>query len=67
MVDALKGWSTNGPRGHVMIDPKTRDIIEDERAMEVYRKPDGKLGEKILHTTKAVKDECKILKLGRCK
>jgi branched-chain amino acid transport system substrate-binding protein len=67
VVDALKGWSTNGPRGHVMVDPKTRDIIEDERAMEVYRKPDGKLGEKILHTTKAVKDECKILKLGRCK
>ncbi len=66
VVDALKGWSTNGPRGHVMIDPKTRDIIEDERAMEVYRKPDGKLGEKILHTTKAVKDECKVLKLGRC-
>ena len=35
--------------------------------MEVYRKPDGKLGEKIIGTTKAVHDECKILKLGRCK
>jgi branched-chain amino acid transport system substrate-binding protein len=67
VVDALKGWSTNGPRGHVMIDPKTRDVVEDERAMEVYRKPDGKLGEKILTTTKAVKDECKVLKVGRCK
>jgi branched-chain amino acid transport system substrate-binding protein len=65
-VDALKGWSTNGPRGHVMIDPKTRDIIEDEHAMEVYRKPDGKLGERILGTIKAVKDECKVLKIGRC-
>jgi branched-chain amino acid transport system substrate-binding protein len=66
VVAALKGWSTDGPRGHVMIDPATRDIVEDEHAMEVYRKPDGKLGEKILGTTKAVKDECKVLKLGRC-
>ncbi len=66
VVDAMKGWSTDGPRGHVMIDPATRDIVEDEHAMEVYRKPDGKLGEKILGTTKAVKDECKVLKMGRC-
>jgi len=67
VVAALKGWSTNGPRGHVMIDPATRDIVEDEHAMEVYRKPDGKLGERILDTTKQVKDECKVLKVGRCK
>ncbi len=66
VVAALKGWSTDGPRGHVMIDPDTRDVIQDEHAMEVYRKPDGKLGEKIIGTTKAVKDECKVLKLGRC-
>jgi branched-chain amino acid transport system substrate-binding protein len=66
VVDAMKGWSADGPRGHVMIDPATRDIVQDEHAMEVYRKPDGKLGEKILGTTKAVKDECKVLKLGRC-
>ncbi|MGB7259905.1 MAG: ABC transporter substrate-binding protein [Pseudolabrys sp.] len=66
VVAAMKGWSADGPRGHVMIDPATRDIVQDEHAMEVYRKPDGKLGEKILGTTKAVKDECKVLKLGRC-
>jgi branched-chain amino acid transport system substrate-binding protein len=66
VVDAMKGWSVNGPRGHVMIDPATRDIVQDEHAMEVYRKPDGKLGERILGTTNAVKDECKELKLGRC-
>ncbi len=64
VVDAMKGWSTNGPRGHVMIDPATRDIVQDEHAMEVYRKPDGKLGEKILGTTKAVKDECKVAQNG---
>ena len=66
VVDAMKGWSADGPRGNVMIDPVTRDIVQDEHAMEVYRKPDGKLGERILGTTKAVKDECKELKVGRC-
>jgi branched-chain amino acid transport system substrate-binding protein len=65
-VDAMKGWSGDGPRGHVMIDPETRDIVQDEHAMEVYRKADGKLGERVLGTTKAVKDECKVLKAGRC-
>jgi branched-chain amino acid transport system substrate-binding protein len=66
VIEALKGWSTDGPRGHVSIDPATRDIIEDERAMEVYRKPDGHLGLKVLGTVAQVKDECKALKVGRC-
>ena len=67
VVKAMEGWSTDGPRGHVMIDPATRDVVQDEHALEIYRKPDGKLGEKVLATTKAVKDECKVLKVGRCK
>jgi hypothetical protein len=50
----------------VSIDPNTRDVIEDEHAMEVYRKPDGKLGERILGTIPQVKDQCKEQKLGRC-
>ena len=66
VIDALKGWSTDGPRGHVSIDPATRDVIQDERAMEVYRKPDGKLGLKVLGTISQVKDQCKELKIGRC-
>jgi branched-chain amino acid transport system substrate-binding protein len=66
VIEALKGWSTDGPRGHVSIDPVTRDVIEDERAMEVYRKPDNKLGLKVLGTVAQVKDECKELKIGRC-
>ncbi len=66
VVEALKGWTTSGPRGTVTVDPVTRDIVQDENAMEVIRKPDGKLGIKVLGTTKAVKDECKELKLGRC-
>ncbi len=66
VIDALKGWSADGPRGKVTIDAATRDIVVDEHAMEVIRKPDGKLGIKVLDTTKAVKDECKVLKIGRC-
>ena len=65
-IAALKGWTTNGPRGKVMIDPATRDIVQDEHAMEVIRKPDGKLGVKVVGTTPQVKDQCKVLKLGRC-
>ena len=67
VVNAMKGWKADGPRGPVQIDPDTRDIIQNEHAMEVYRKPDGKLGERILGTTENVKDECKVLKVGRCK
>src|SRR5690242_2094291 len=66
VIAALKGWTVDGPRGHVVIDPATRDIIQDERAMEVYRKPDGKLGLKVLGTVAQVKDECKEKKVGRC-
>ena len=66
VVAALKGWTTVGPRGQVKIDPQTRDIVQNEHAMEVYRKKDGKLGERILGTVKDVKDECKVLKVGRC-
>lgn len=66
IVATLKGWKHNGPRGDIMIDPVTRDIIQDERAEEVIRKPDGKLGVKILGVVPQVKDQCKELKLGRC-
>ena len=65
-IDAMKGWTANGPRGKVVIDPATRDIIQDEHAMEIYKKADGTLGEKVVGTTPQVKDECKVLKLGRC-
>jgi branched-chain amino acid transport system substrate-binding protein len=66
VVDALKGWSTDGPRGKITIDPQTRDVVNDEHAVEVIKKPDGKLGTKMLGTIANVKDECKELKVGRC-
>jgi branched-chain amino acid transport system substrate-binding protein len=66
VVDALKGWSHSGPRGLVKIDPVTRDIIQDEHAAEVYRKPDGKLGIKTVAIIEQVIDQCKAMKVGRC-
>ncbi len=48
------------------IDPATRDIVNDEHAMEVIKKPGDKLGTKVLGTTAQVKDPYKELKIGRC-
>jgi branched-chain amino acid transport system substrate-binding protein len=66
VIAALKGWTTASPRGNVMIDPQTRDVVQDEHALEVIRKADGKLGHKILGVIEQVKDECKVQKIGRC-
>ena len=65
-IDTLKGWKHEGYRGPIEIDPQTRDVIQDEHAEEVIKKPDGKLGVKVLETIPQVKDECKVLKVGRC-
>jgi len=66
VIAALKGWTTASPRGKVMIDPQTRDVVQDEHALEVIRKPDGKLGHKLLGVVEQVRDECKVQKIGRC-
>ena len=66
MIDTLKGWKHVGLRGPIEIDPETRDVIQNENALEVIKKPDGKLGVKVLETFTEVKDECKVLKVGRC-
>jgi len=65
-VDTIRHWAGEGPRGPVKIDPDTRDIVQNEYALEVNRKPDGKLGVKVLNVVEQVKDECKALKVGRC-
>jgi branched-chain amino acid transport system substrate-binding protein len=65
-VDTMKNWKGVGPRGSVSIDPATRDIVQDEHAATVFRKPDGKLGIKSVDVMKGIKDECKTLKIGRC-
>ena len=65
-VEALKGWKFNSPRGPIMIDPATRDIVMNEYLSEVV-KSGGRLVQKNIGTISAVKDMCKELKEGRCK
>jgi branched-chain amino acid transport system substrate-binding protein len=72
VVDTLKGWSTDGPRGKISIDPQTRDVVQDEHAEEVIKESashpgaDGALGVKVVKTYPQVEDACKELKVGRC-
>jgi branched-chain amino acid transport system substrate-binding protein len=66
VMKALESFSYDGPRGKVSISPTTRDVIVDEHAEEVYKKPDGKLGIKVLKTFPQVRNECVELKVGRC-
>src|SRR5262245_32617356 len=62
---ALKGWKTVTPRGPIMIDPDTRDIVMNEYLSEVIMK-DGRLFQKVLSTIENVKDPCKALKVPPC-
>jgi branched-chain amino acid transport system substrate-binding protein len=62
---ALKGWKSVSPRGPIMIDPDTRDIVMNEYLSEVIMK-DGRLFQKVLATFENVKDPCKALKVAPC-
>jgi branched-chain amino acid transport system substrate-binding protein len=62
---SLKGWKFNSPRGPIMIDPQTRDIVMNEYMSEVVKK-EGRLFQKVIATIPAVKDPCKVLKVGPC-
>jgi branched-chain amino acid transport system substrate-binding protein len=62
----LKGWKYDAsPRGPLMIDPATRDVIMNEYVSEVIKK-DGRLVQKNIGVITAVKDMCKELKVERC-
>jgi branched-chain amino acid transport system substrate-binding protein len=63
---ALKGWKyADSPRGPIMIDPATRDIVMNEYLSELVKK-DGRLYQKNIGVITAVKDMCKELKQGKC-
>jgi branched-chain amino acid transport system substrate-binding protein len=64
-MDALKGWKFDSPRGPIMIDPDTRDIVQDEHVHEIVKEGDH-LKVKVLETIPQVKDPCKVLKVGKC-
>ncbi len=65
-IEALKGWKYASPRGSIMIDPETRDIVQDSNVHRVVKK-DGRLAIEVIDTIPQVKDPCKALKIGKCK
>jgi branched-chain amino acid transport system substrate-binding protein len=64
-LEAAKTFKYNSPRGPISIDPETRDIIMNAYLSEVIKK-DGRLFQKVIGTTRNVKDPCKALKVGPC-
>jgi branched-chain amino acid transport system substrate-binding protein len=64
-MKALKGWKYDSPRGPIMIDPDTRDIVMNEYLSELVKK-DGRLYQKNIGVIEHVKDMCKELKEGKC-
>ena len=64
-LEALKGWKFDSPRGPIMIDPATRDIVMNEYLSEVTLK-DGRLFQKVIGKVENVKDICKEQKIGPC-
>jgi branched-chain amino acid transport system substrate-binding protein len=64
---ALKGWKFASPRGPIMIDPETRDIVMNEYLAEVIKGPDGKLHQKVIGKIDNVKDTCKAQHIPPCK
>ena len=70
VVDALKGWTTEGParQDHDRpADARRHSGRACRGGLESGpSSADGKLGVKVLETFPQVKDECKELKVGRC-
>jgi branched-chain amino acid transport system substrate-binding protein len=65
-LQALRGWKFASPRGPILIDPDTRDIVMNEYLSEVIMK-DGRLYQNTIATVENVKDACKALKIPPCK
>jgi branched-chain amino acid transport system substrate-binding protein len=65
-MKAVQGFKFASPRGPILIDPDTRDIVMNEYLSEVVMK-NGRLYQNVLATTEAVKDACKALKIPPCK
>jgi branched-chain amino acid transport system substrate-binding protein len=66
-LKALANWKFNSPRGPIVIDADTRDIVMNEYLSEVEKGPDGKLRQKVIGQIDQVKDICKAEKIAPCK
>jgi branched-chain amino acid transport system substrate-binding protein len=65
-LKGLSGWRFQSPRGPILIDPDTRDIVMNEYLSEVIER-DGRLFQNTIATLENVKDACKALKIAPCK
>jgi branched-chain amino acid transport system substrate-binding protein len=65
-LESLRGWKFASPRGPILIDPETRDIVMNEYLSEVIMK-NGRLFQNTIATVENVKDACKALKIPPCK
>jgi branched-chain amino acid transport system substrate-binding protein len=65
-IAALKGWKHMSPRGPIVVDPATRDVIQNVYVQKVVKK-DGRYGMETMETIPSVKDPCKELAVGPCK
>jgi branched-chain amino acid transport system substrate-binding protein len=65
-LNALRGRKFASPRGPILIDPDTRDIVMNEYLSEVVMK-NGRLFQNTIATVENVRDACKALKIPPCK
>ena len=59
-MELLKGWKYDSPRGPIMIDPETRDIVQNEYLRRVD-KVNGKNQNTEIETIPMVKDPWKVI------
>ena len=57
-MEIWSGWTHESPRGHVMIDAETRDIVQDMQVNEVYAE-DGRLKMRTIDVIPQVKDRAR--------
>lgn len=65
VMQLIRGWRYDSPRGPILIDPETRDIVQDEH-VQVLVADGGRLSIEVLDRIPQVKDPCKVHKVGRC-
>jgi branched-chain amino acid transport system substrate-binding protein len=58
-LQAIRGWKYQSPRGPIMVDADTRDIVDNQYVREV-RKVNGKVINAEIDTIPMVKDPWKI-------
>jgi len=64
MLAAAKGYSWKSPRGPVMVDPDTRELVQNVYIRRVAKVDGGKLANVAFRTFEAVKDPWHALHIG---